>query len=233
MRIRSVLTCESRRGACISCYGRNLATGKTVDIGEAVGVIAAQSIGEPGTQLTMRTFHFGGTASRVSEESKHSSRNPGTVKFLNVQTVESKNGDLVVVNRNGKVVIVDAKGRELERYAVTYGSHLQVRDGDKVEPGAELVVWDPFTSAILTEIGGTAEFQDIVDGENVREETDKVTGLSQRIVLEATASEKRAPGHRHQGRRQGAPLPAAVGLPPRGRRPGHGLPRRHAGEDPA
>ncbi|MDA8020682.1 MAG: DNA-directed RNA polymerase subunit beta' [Thermoanaerobaculia bacterium] len=193
VRIRSVLTCESRRGACIMCYGRNLATGKTVDIGEAVGVIAAQSIGEPGTQLTMRTFHFGGTASRVSEESKHVARNPGQVKFLNVQTVESKDGDLVVVNRNGKVVIVDPKGRELERYAVTYGSHLQVRDGDKVEPGADLVAWDPFTSAILTEIGGTAEFQDIVDGENVREETDKVTGLSQRIVLEATASEKRAP----------------------------------------
>jgi DNA-directed RNA polymerase subunit beta' len=193
VRIRSVLTCESRRGACIGCYGRNLATGKTVDIGEAVGVIAAQSIGEPGTQLTMRTFHFGGTASRVSEESKHLARNPGQVKFLNVQTVESKGGDLVVVNRNGKVVIVDGKGREMERYAVTYGSHLQVHEGDKVEPGEELVAWDPFTSAILTEIGGTAEFQDIVDGENVREETDRVTGLSQRIIVEATASEKRAP----------------------------------------
>ena len=193
VKIRSVLTCESRRGVCIKCYGRNLATGKTVDIGEAVGVIAAQSIGEPGTQLTMRTFHYGGTASRVSEESKHVSRNPGTVKFINVSTVDSKKGDLVVVNRNGKIVITNPQGRELERYSVTYGSHLQVREGQQVEPGAELVVWDPFTSAILTEIGGTVEYQDIVEGENVREETDKVTGLSQRIIVEASANEKRAP----------------------------------------
>ena len=193
VKIRSVLTCESRRGVCIKCYGRNLAMAKMVDIGEAVGVIAAQSIGEPGTQLTMRTFHYGGTASRVSEQSKHMSRNSGTVKFLNVSTVESKGGDLVVVNRNGKVVLVDAKGRELERYALTYGSHLRVHEGDVVEPDQELVEWDPFTSAILTEIGGTVEFHDIVEGENVREETDKVTGLSHRIVVEASANEKRAP----------------------------------------
>jgi len=193
VKIRSVLTCESRRGVCVLCYGRNLATGKTTDIGEAVGVIAAQSIGEPGTQLTMRTFHYGGTASRVSEESKHVARNPGVVKFLNVSTVDSKKGDLVVVNRNGKIVIADPKGRELERYGVTYGSHLQVREGQTVEPGQDLVMWDPYTSAILTEIGGTIEFQDIAEGENVREETDKVTGLSQRIIVEASAHEKRAP----------------------------------------
>ncbi len=193
VKIRSVLTCESRRGVCILCYGRNLATGQTVDIGEAVGVIAAQSIGEPGTQLTMRTFHYGGTASRVSEESKHVARNPGKVKFINVSTVDSAKGDLVVVNRNGKIVLMDAQNREIERYALTYGSHLQVREGQTVEPGQDLVVWDPFTSAILTEIGGTVEFQDIVDGENVREETDKVTGLSQRIIVEASAAEKRAP----------------------------------------
>ncbi len=193
VKIRSVLTCESRRGVCIKCYGRNLATGKTVDIGEAVGVIAAQSIGEPGTQLTMRTFHYGGTASRVSEESKHASRNAGTVKFINVSTVDSKDGALVVVNRNGKIVLMDPKGRELERYAVTYGSHLQVREGQEVEPGTELVIWDPFTSAVLTEIAGQVEFQDIVEGENVREETDRVTGLSQRIIVEASANEKRAP----------------------------------------
>ena len=191
--IRSVLTCETRRGVCIKCYGRNLAMGKVVDMGEAVGVIAAQSIGEPGTQLTMRTFHYGGTASRVSEQSKHSAKNPGTVKFLNFVTVESEKGDLVAINRNGKLVIIDAGGRELERYAVAYGSHLLVRDGDEVEPGQELVEWDPFTSAVLTEIGGKLEFQDIIEGENVREETDKVTGLSQRIIVEAPQSEKRAP----------------------------------------
>jgi DNA-directed RNA polymerase subunit beta' len=193
VKIRSVLTCEARRGVCAACYGRNLASGKPVEIGEAVGVIAAQSIGEPGTQLTMRTFHYGGTASRVSEESKHTAKNPGRVKFLNVSTVESKKGDLVVVNRQGKLVITDEKGRERERYALAYGSHLLVRDGQEVEPGADLVAWDPFTSAILTEIAGKVEYQDIVEGENVREETDKVTGLSQKIIVEASANEKRVP----------------------------------------
>jgi len=193
VKIRSVLTCETRRGVCAMCYGRNLASGRPVDIGEAVGVIAAQSIGEPGTQLTMRTFHYGGTASRVSEQSTHAARNPGKVKFLAVSTVESKKGELVAINRNGKLVLVDDVGRELERYAVAYGSHLLVREGDSVKPGDELVEWDPFTSAVLTEIGGTIRFHDIVEGENVREETDRVTGLSQRIIVEAPHSEKRAP----------------------------------------
>jgi DNA-directed RNA polymerase subunit beta' len=193
VKIRSVLTCETRRGVCAYCYGRNLASGKMVEIGEAVGVIAAQSIGEPGTQLTMRTFHYGGTASRVSEQSKHVAKNPGKVRFLNVSTVESKRGDLVVVNRQGKLVIVDEKGRERERYALTYGSHLLVYDGQDVEPNSELVTWDPFTSAILSEIAGKVELQDIVEGENVREETDKVTGLSQKIIVEASANEKRVP----------------------------------------
>ena len=193
VRIRSVLTCETRRGVCQACYGRNLATGGVVDIGEAVGVIAAQSIGEPGTQLTMRTFHYGGTASRVSEQSQHHVKNPGRIKFLNVRTVESKAGDLVVINRNGKLVIVDDKGRELERYVLAYGSHLLAREGTEVEPGQAVVEWDPFTSALLTEIAGTVEFHDIVEGENVREETDKVTGLSQRIIVDAPQAEKRAP----------------------------------------
>ena len=193
VKIRSVLTCETRRGVCAKCYGRNLASGKMVEIGEAVGVIAAQSIGEPGTQLTMRTFHYGGTASRVSEQSKHSAKNPGWVKFLNVSTVESKRGALIVVNRNGKLLITDEKGRERERYALTYGSQLLVHEGAEVQPGAELVTWDPFTYAILSEIGGKIEYQDIVEGENVREETDKVTGLSQKIIVEASANEKRVP----------------------------------------
>ncbi len=191
--IRSVLTCETRRGVCGLCYGRNLANGRQVEIGEAVGVIAAQSIGEPGTQLTMRTFHFGGTASRVSEQSKHSASNPGQVKFINVNTVESEAGEPVVINRSGKLTIIDPNGRERERYALTYGSHLKVHDGDMVEPGADLVEWDPFTSVILSEIGGTVEFQDVVEGENLREETDKVTGLSQRIVVEASQNESRSP----------------------------------------
>jgi DNA-directed RNA polymerase subunit beta' len=199
VKIRSVLTCETRRGVCIRCYGRNLATGKMVEIGEAVGVIAAQSIGEPGTQLTMRTFHYGGTASRVSEQSKHIAKNPGVVKFLNVNTVESRHGSLIVINRSGKLVLTDEKGRERERYALTYGSRLLVHEADAVEPGTELVTWDPFTSAILSEIRGKVEFQDIVEGENVREETDKVTGLSQKIIVEASANEKRVPAIFIQG----------------------------------
>ncbi len=193
VKIRSVLTCEARRGVCGKCYGRNLAVGRAVEIGEAVGVIAAQSIGEPGTQLTMRTFHYGGTASRVSEQSTHSARNPGWVKFINVNTVDSREGALVVVNRNGKLVIQDRQGRERERYALTYGSNLLVREGDEVKPGQDLLEWDPFTSVIMSEIAGKVEFQDIVEGENVREDTDRVTGLSQRVIVEASQNEKRVP----------------------------------------
>jgi DNA-directed RNA polymerase subunit beta' len=202
IKIRSVLTCETRRGVCAACYGRNLATGKMVNLGEAVGVIAAQSIGEPGTQLTMRTFHYGGTASRVSEQSKHHAKNPGRIKFIDVNTVESKAGDLVAINRNGKLVIIDPRGRELERYALTYGSHLLRRDGEEVEPGQELVEWDPFTSAVLTEIAGKVKLYDILEGENVREETDSVTGLSQRIIVEAPQTEKRAPAIIIEGKGQ-------------------------------
>jgi len=193
VKIRSVLTCETRRGVCRRCYGRNLATGSMVDIGEAVGVIAAQSIGEPGTQLTMRTFHVGGTASRVSEQSKHEATNPGIVHFLNVNTVTNKNGDLVVINRSGKLLIVDPKGREKERYALVYGSTLKVQDGEEVKPGHVLVEWDPYTSAILTEIGGRIEYRDIIEGENVREETDRVTGLTQMVIVESLSAEKRMP----------------------------------------
>ncbi len=192
-KIRSVLTCETRRGVCAACYGRNLATGRGVDIGEAVGVIAAQSIGEPGTQLTMRTFHIGGTGQLVAEQSRHAARNKGWVKLINVATVDSREGDSVVVNRNGKLVLVDEAGRELERHPLTYGSHLLVRENQEVGPGTDLVEWDPFTSAILSEVGGRVEFHDIVEGENVKEETDKVTGLSQRIIVEASQNEKRAP----------------------------------------
>ncbi|MEX1243852.1 MAG: DNA-directed RNA polymerase subunit beta', partial [Thermoanaerobaculia bacterium] len=193
VKIRSVLTCETKRGVCRLCYGRMLASGKMVEIGEACGVIAAQSIGEPGTQLTMRTFHYGGTASRVTEQSKHTAKNPGTVRFLSIATVQRKDGNLVVVNRNGKITIVDNKGREKERYSVVYGSTIKVTDAQEVVPGQELVEWDPFTSAILTEIGGSVEFRDIVEGENLREETDRVTGLAQNIIVETVGAEKRSP----------------------------------------
>jgi DNA-directed RNA polymerase subunit beta' len=209
VKIRSVLTCETRRGVCRRCYGRNLASGKLVEIGEAVGVIAAESIGEPGTQLTMRTFHVGGTASRVSEQSKHEATSPGRIQLVNVVTVTNKNGDLVVVNRNGKLLIMEdtaarkgkkgekediaATTREKERYALVYGSTLKVQDGQRVEAGQPLVEWDPFTSAVLTEVGGKVAFKDIVEGENVREETDKVTGLTQMVIVESATAEKRTP----------------------------------------
>jgi DNA-directed RNA polymerase subunit beta' len=146
-----VLTCESRRGVCARCYGRNLATGHMTELGEAVGVIAAQSIGEPGTQLTMRTFHIGGTA-RVEGQSTVTAKNEGLVKFLNLNTVKNRDGDLVVMNRNGFLIVADETGREHERHAIAYGATLKTRDGEKVKPGKLLVEWDPYTFSILTEI---------------------------------------------------------------------------------
>jgi DNA-directed RNA polymerase subunit beta' len=145
-----------------------LATGRMVEIGEAVGIIAAQSIGEPGTQLTMRTFHYGGTATRGTESSRHVANHSGKIKFLNVAAVENKDGETVAISRTGKLVILDARQREKERYSVAYGSHLLVEDGQDVDPGTPLVEWDPFTSSILTAIAGKVKFHDLVEGENDR-----------------------------------------------------------------
>jgi DNA-directed RNA polymerase subunit beta' len=192
VKIRSVLTCESRRGVCVRCYGRNLATGNVVEIGEAVGVIAAQSIGEPGTQLTMRTFHIGGTASRVSEQTSMEAKNAGIVKFHNLQTVRDKEGFLIAMNRNGILAIVDEKGREKERYTIVYGAKLKVDEGQAVEEGATLVEWDPYTFAILTEFGGAVQFKDLVEGVTMHEELDEVTGLSRWVVTDSP-DEKRQP----------------------------------------
>ncbi|MGO9864473.1 MAG: DNA-directed RNA polymerase subunit beta', partial [Terriglobales bacterium] len=192
VKIRSVLTCESRRGVCVMCYGRNLASGRLVELGEATGVIAAQSIGEPGTQLTMRTFHIGGTASRVSEQSRLDAKSNGTVRFVNLQTVKSKTGDLVVMNRQGSIAVVDEKGRERERYAVVYGAKVKVVEGGPVQLGQALVEWDPYTFAILTEIGGTVQFKDLQEGITLHEEVDEVTGLSRHVVADS-ADEKRQP----------------------------------------
>ncbi len=185
VKIRSVLTCESRRGVCVRCYGRNLATGRMVEMGEAVGVIAAQSIGEPGTQLTMRTFHIGGTASRVSEQSALEAKNPGFLKFHNLQTVKNRDGRFVVMNRNGSVVIVDEKGRERERHSVVYGAKIKFADGAPVKLGDSVVEWDPYTFSILTEVGGTAQFKDLEQGVTLHEEVDEVTGLSRWVVTDA------------------------------------------------
>ncbi len=192
VRIRSVLTCESRRGVCIKCYGRNLGSGRVVELGEAVGVIAAQSIGEPGTQLTMRTFHIGGTASRVSEQSRLEAKNQGVARFQNLQTVRSREGGLVVMNRAGAITIVDEKGREKERYSVVYGAKVKVEDGQQIQLGQALVEWDPYTFAILTEFGGTVQYKDLQEGLTLHEEVDEVTGLSRHVVTD-TQDEKRQP----------------------------------------
>jgi DNA-directed RNA polymerase subunit beta' len=192
VKIRSVLTCESRRGTCVRCYGRNLATGKLVEIGEAVGVIAAQSIGEPGTQLTMRTFHIGGTASRVTEQTSLEAKNAGVVKFHALQTVRNQDGALVAMNRNGVIAVLDDKGREKERYTVVYGAKVRVEEGGAVKVGATLVEWDPYTFAILTEVTGTIQFKDLLEGVTMHEELDEVTGLSRWVVTDSP-DEKRQP----------------------------------------
>ena len=192
VKIRSVLTCESRRGTCVRCYGRNLATGKLVEIGEAVGVIAAQSIGEPGTQLTMRTFHIGGTASRVTEQTSLEAKNAGVIKFHGLQTVRNQEGALVAMNRNGVIAVLDEKGREKERYTVVYGAKVRVEEGGAVKVGATLVEWDPYTFAILTEVTGSIQFKDLLEGVTMHEELDEVTGLSRWVVTDSP-DEKRQP----------------------------------------
>jgi len=169
----------------VRCYGRNLATGQSVDRGEAVGVIAAQSIGEPGTQLTMRTFHIGGAASRTHEQSTEESRAEGTIRFLNIQHVTNRDGNLVVMNRNGMLTVVDDSGREKERFSVAYGATLKVKDGQRIKPGQVLVEWDPYSFAILTEFGGIVEIKDIIDGVTVKEERDENTGLVRQVITES------------------------------------------------
>lgn len=190
--IRSVLTCDLETGVCAMCYGRNLATGTLAEIGEAIGVIAAQSIGEPGTQLTMRTFHIGGTASRQVEQSTLQSKNSGIIRYHNIRTVHSREGAIVVMNRNGLLVIQDEQGREKERYQIVYGARLKVKDGQKIERGEKLVEWDPYTLSILAEIPGRVAYGDIVEGVTVQEEVDEQTGLSQKVIIDHH-DEKRQP----------------------------------------
>lgn len=185
IRIRSPLTCESRRGVCVKCYGRNLATGKTVEIGEAVGVIAAQSIGEPGTQLTMRTFHVGGAA-KLEQETKHVAAMDGTIKFLgDMRVIKNRAGEMISLKRQSEIAIVDDRGREVARYQVVYGAQLHVKDGQKVKEDDVLVTWDPFTFAILTEVKGTVKYQDLKEGKTVEEDIDKVTGQKRLVVKDS------------------------------------------------
>jgi len=193
VKIRSVLTCESRRGVCGRCYGRNLATGRFVEMGEAIGVIAAQSIGEPGTQLTMRTFHIGGTATRVTEQSKVEARNNGFVKFIDLKVVEGRGKQIVSMNRSGLIAVVDEKGREKERHHVVYGARLKVEDGQPVTLGQTMVEWDPYTFSILTETAGQVQFKDLQAGITIEEQVDEVTGLSQLVVTLPPGDEKHQP----------------------------------------
>jgi len=182
--VRSPITCATRHGICGQCYGRDLARGHAVNIGEAVGVIAAQSIGEPGTQLTMRTFHIGGAASRSAAVNSIEVKNAGTVKLHNIKTVEHENGNLVAVSRSGEVVVADEVGRERERYKLPYGAVLHVHDGDSVAGGQMVANWDPHTHPVITEVAGTLRFIDFAEGVTVQKHTDEVTGLSSVVVLD-------------------------------------------------
>jgi DNA-directed RNA polymerase subunit beta' len=196
VKIRSVLTCESRRGVCIRCYGRDLARGRLVERGEPVGVIAAQSIGEPGTQLTMRTFHIGGTASKVVEQTTLEAKHAGTIHYLSFDSkknadlpsdgiaVRNKEGDWVVMSRNGKIAVHDDSGREREKYPVVYGAKIKVKNGGAVTVGQRLVEWDPYSIFILTEVGGKVAFGDIMEGVTMKEELDEVTGLSRKVIID-------------------------------------------------
>jgi DNA-directed RNA polymerase subunit beta' len=190
VRIRSVLTCEALRGVCALCYGRDLATGKLVEMGLAVGVIAAQSIGEPGTQLTMRTFHIGGTASHTTQQTTLEAKNAGTLKFHNLTTVKNKKGDLVVMNRSGALIIHDQKGRERERHAVVYGAKLKLKEGAEIKQGQLLVEWDPYSFTILTEEEGRIAFKDILDGQTVHEQVDENTGMAALVIMDSPDEKK-------------------------------------------
>ncbi|MEE9355525.1 MAG: DNA-directed RNA polymerase subunit beta' [Methylococcaceae bacterium] len=182
--VRSVITCEASQGICSSCYGRDLGRGHKVNNGESIGVIAAQSIGEPGTQLTMRTFHIGGAASRSAAISNVQVKSSGIAKLTNLKTVVNRDGNLVAVSRSGEVGVIDEHGRERERYRIPYGAVLSVQDGDKIDSGQIIVGWDPHTHPVVTEVEGVAKLVDFVDGVTVNEQSDEVTGLSSLVVTD-------------------------------------------------
>ena len=187
--IRSVLTCEARRGVCALCYGRNLGTNRMVEAGESVGVVAAQSIGEPGTQLTLRTFHIGGTASRISAESTVQTKFAGKVVFENLRTVSFESSDEpkdVVLSRQGEIKVVDTEegDRQLISYLIPYGAEVMVNEGDMVEKGSVLAAWDPYNSVIMSEFSGTVGFQDIIEGVTYREESDEQTGYKEKVIID-------------------------------------------------
>ena len=184
VRVRSAITCESKVGVCSMCYGRDLARGHKVNMGEAVGVIAAQSIGEPGTQLTMRTFHIGGAASRAAAVNSIEVKTAGTVRLHNIKTVEHHSGTLVAVSRSGELTVVDEVGRERERYKVPYGANIRAADGEQVAGGQMVANWDPHTHPVITEVAGTVQFVEFADGVSVQKQVDDVTGLSSLAIID-------------------------------------------------
>jgi len=184
VRVRSAITCQTRFGVCGACYGRDLARGEPVNIGEAVGVVAAQSIGEPGTQLTMRTFHIGGAASRAAAVDSIEVKSRGSVKLHNIKVVEHASGNYVAVSRSGELAVLDENGRERERYKVPYGAVITAADGDTVEGGQVVANWDPHTHPVISEVAGTVRFSDAVEGVTVQHQTDEVTGLSNIVVMD-------------------------------------------------
>ena len=181
--IRSVITCEAPWGVCAQCYGLDLARGHKVHLGEAIGIIAAQSIGEPGTQLTMRTFHIGGAAAGQVEQSTHIATTSGWVKFVDLKTVTKKDGTIVAMNRNGQIHIVDEQGVERQRFPILYGAQIRVKDGQKVKPGTLIAEWDPYSTPYLTEVAGKVKFGDIIEHVTMEEQTDERTGLSTKVII--------------------------------------------------
>jgi DNA-directed RNA polymerase subunit beta' len=184
VKIRSVLTCESKQGVCIKCYGRNLATGKFVELGEAVGIIAAQSIGEPGTQLTMRTFHIGGTASQVFKQPNIKAKFDGQVRYNEVRVVVLEDGNSIVLNKNGSISILAEDGRELEVHNLVIGSVISVQNGARVKKGDSFVQWDPYNVPIISEKAGLVKFHDIIEGVTMKQETDQATGQEAMVIID-------------------------------------------------
>jgi DNA-directed RNA polymerase subunit beta' len=187
--IRSALTCKTLRGVCVKCYGRDLSRGNTVNLGETVGIISAQSIGEPGTQLTMRTFHLGGAASRAVEQTVHTSRYEGILKLNNVHTVVNRHGKLTVMNRNSEALVIDEAGREREKFKLVYGAVLNFKEGDKINKGDQVVEWDPYSNPIIAEVSAKVLFHDIEEGSTMTEQVDAVTGFATKVITETKSAE--------------------------------------------
>jgi len=213
LKIRSVLTCRAKSGVCATCYGRDLSHGRRVENGMAVGILAAQSIGEPGTQLTMRTFHIGGTASRRVEQADIRARVNGVIKFIDLKVAKNSDKQFVVMNRRGgKFTILSGGGRELESFPVIYGAHLQIKDGQKVKAGDLLATWDPFTVPILSEVNGSVKFGDIAVGKTMQEKVDPVTGKSSHTIIESKSADDRPRISIKDKKNKTAKLPGSSGV---------------------